>query len=61
MAFTQGDLDRIDKAIASGTAKVRYADGSEITYRTMDELRAARRHVEGQLVTPRTCVQQVVF
>lgn len=45
MAFSQADLDAIDRAIASGAQRVRYPDGSEIQYRTMDEMERARaRH-----------------
>lgn len=41
MAYTQTDLDRIDRAIASGTLSVEL-DGQKITYRSMDELLKAR-------------------
>lgn len=41
MAFTQSDLDNIDRAIASGELTVR-RDGREVTYRSVGELRAAR-------------------
>lgn len=41
MAYTQTDLDRIDRAIASGTLSVEL-DGQKITYRSMDDLLKAR-------------------
>jgi expansin (peptidoglycan-binding protein) len=49
MAFTQADLDAIDKAIASGVQRVRYPDGSEVTYRTQAELEAARGRISTAL------------
>jgi hypothetical protein len=42
MAYAQSDLDRLDAAIASGVLVVKYADGSTVTYRSLDELRTAR-------------------
>lgn len=40
MAWTQADLDALKRAIATGALKVRYADGREVTYRTLKEMRA---------------------
>lgn len=48
MAFTQADLDALDKAIASNKLEVRYADRWE-KYRSMPELIQARKHVAEQL------------
>jgi len=48
MSFSQADLHTLDRAIASGTLKVR-VDGKEVTYRSMDELRFARKFVADQL------------
>jgi len=41
MAFTSSDLDAVDRAIASGELTVRSNDRM-VTYRSMDELTAAR-------------------
>lgn len=49
MAFTQADLDRLDRAIASGVQRVRYSDGSDITYRSLDEMERARARIAAQL------------
>lgn len=49
MAFSQGDLDAIDRAIASGAQRVRYPDGSEIQYRTQAELDTARARIAAAL------------
>ena len=45
VAWTQADLDAIDKAIGSGVQSVRYPDGSQVTYRTQAELEAARSRI----------------
>lgn len=49
MAYAQTDLDRLDAAIASGVLVVKYADGSQATYRSLDELRQARGIVAASL------------
>lgn len=48
MAYSQADLDALDKAIASGTLEVQYAD-RRVKYRSMDELLQARQHVASQM------------
>ncbi len=42
MAYSQTDLDNIDKAIATGYLTVRYADGRTVTFRSVSELKEAR-------------------
>lgn len=37
--FTQADIDDLKKAIATGAMRVRYADGREVQYRTLAEMR----------------------
>ena len=49
MAFSEKDLTTIDQAIASGALSVRYTDGRQITYRSLPELREARRLVSDAL------------
>jgi hypothetical protein len=41
MAFSQADVDALNKAIASGELTVRFGDTS-VTYRSLDELLRAR-------------------
>lgn len=41
MAFTANDVATLAAAIASGTQRVRFADGREITYQSGADLRAA--------------------
>ena len=48
MAYTQADLDSLDKAIASGALSLELA-GRRITYRSVEQLLAARAHVAGEL------------
>lgn len=49
MAFTQTDLDALDRAIASGELSIRDSDGRQVTYRSTDELLKARDKVAGIL------------
>lgn len=38
MAFTTDDIATLKAAVATGALKVRYADGREVTYRSLDEM-----------------------
>ncbi len=49
MAFTQTDLDAIDRAIASGELSVSVGE-RRVIYRSMDELMAARSLVAAAIV-----------
>lgn len=49
MAYTQSDLDNLDKAIAKGYLTVRHSDGKQITYRTVDEMVKARDLIKKEL------------
>lgn len=48
MAYTQKDLDAINKAIAGSQLEVQYAD-KRVRYRSLDELERARRIIQGDL------------
>ncbi len=48
MAFTQADIDTLDRAIASGTLKVKY-DWGEVEYRSLEDLQQARRMISAEL------------
>ncbi len=48
MSFTQGQLDAINAAIASGTLEVTY-DGKTVRYRSMAELVQAKGMIERAL------------
>jgi hypothetical protein len=49
MIWTQADLDAVKQAIALGAMKVRYADGREVTYRSLDDLRSIRDEIAAAL------------
>lgn len=51
MAYTQADLEKVEKAIAKGALTVRDSDGKTITYRSMNELKAARDIIKKALST----------
>jgi len=48
-SFQTSDLARINRAIASGALVVRYGDGRQVTYRSLDELRGAKEMIERDL------------
>jgi arginase family enzyme len=50
MAYTSADLDRLDRAIASGTLTVEIG-GRKITYHDIDALLKARAHVAATLAS----------
>ncbi len=49
MAFAQTDLEAIQAAIGSGVLRVRYADGREVTYQSLDDLMKAEKRILGSL------------
>lgn len=49
MAWTQGDLDKLDAAIVSGRKSFTFADGRKIEYHSLAEVLAARRDVKAEL------------
>ncbi|NRA62970.1 MAG: hypothetical protein HRU19_29350 [Pseudobacteriovorax sp.] len=46
--WTQKDLQRLEKAISSGTLKVKFSD-KEVTYQTTTEMLKARQTILGYL------------
>jgi hypothetical protein len=49
MAFVQADIDTLKAAIATGASQVRYADGRQVTYRTLDEMLKALKMIDGEV------------
>lgn len=47
--LTQDDLDRLDRAIATGTRSVQFSDGRRLEFSTFQELVARREFVAQQL------------
>lgn len=48
MAYTQADLEKLDRAIAGSQLEVQY-DGKRVKFRSTAELLRARAHVEREL------------
>lgn len=48
MAFTQADLQKLERAIASGVKSVAYSDRT-VTYQTINDMRAARVAIAAEL------------
>ncbi len=46
LAQLQANLDAVNQAIGDPTLRVRFPDGREVTYRTIDELRKAKAEIE---------------
>lgn len=49
MAWQQSDLDSIQAAITTGVRTVRFADGREVQYQSLDHLIAAQRVISNAL------------
>jgi hypothetical protein len=43
--WTTADLAALDRAIATGALKIRFADGREVTYRSLAEMRSLRSEI----------------
>lgn len=60
MAFTQADIDALDAAMKLGTLRVRYQDGREVTYRSLDDMMRIRTMMQGDVSeAPRTALGTV--
>ncbi len=53
MAYTQTDIDNLERAIAMGELKVKLAD-REVTYRSLDDLKGALAFVESRIAKQTT-------
>jgi hypothetical protein len=64
MALSQSDLDRLDIAIAGAELEVTI-DGKSVKYRSIEELKAARDHVQAVIAksvgTPRRAAYRFTF
>lgn len=49
MSWSASDLTTIETAIASGTARVKFADGREVEYRSISDLLNARDAIKNSL------------
>lgn len=63
MAYTQSDLDNLDKAIATGAKSVRFGTGEnahETVFRSLAEMEAIRATIAAALV-PSTGSKRVTY
>lgn len=51
MAYTQDDLTKVQKAIASGVLSIRYADGRSVTHHSIKELMEVETKIKKELNT----------
>ena len=61
MAFTQTELNTLERAIATGALRVRFADGREVLYRSLAEMRHLRDQMKaevGSTAAPRVFVAE---
>lgn len=49
MAWTNQDIVTLEAAIASGTRKIRFADGREITYHSLQEMLQLLDRLKGEV------------
>jgi hypothetical protein len=54
MAFQQSDIDALKAAIATGALSVRYADGRQVTYRGLSEMRQTLQILQDEVSPPPT-------
>jgi len=60
MAYTQQDLQTLERAIASGVQQVRYSDRL-VTYQSIDAMRAARQEIANELGITLSAPKRRVF
>ncbi|MFM1799376.1 MAG: hypothetical protein RLZZ117_1654 [Cyanobacteriota bacterium] len=49
MAYTSQDLANLRQAIGEGVQRVKFSDGRELTYRTLDEMRRIEASMAAEL------------
>ena len=49
MAWTQGDLDTLKKAYATGALRVELPSAGTVTYRSLDEMRAIMKDIATEI------------
>ena len=62
MTWTETDLETLKDAIKTGALRVRYADGRDVTYRSLAEMREIYRMIAEEVVgrSPRVSVAKHV-
>lgn len=46
-SWTQADLTKLERAIATGTLSVSYDDGRRVVYRSLEDMETIRRQIMG--------------
>lgn len=59
MAWTQSDLDKLDKALATGVNTVAFRDRT-VTYRSLDEMLRLRSRIASELQSTNSTVTERV-
>jgi len=54
MPFTEADLTAINAALAAGALAVRFSDGRQVTYQSVDNLLRARRIIADEIAATAT-------
>lgn len=49
MAFTQADVDKLKKAMATGVKSLTYSDGKKAEYHSLSEMTEWLRHMEAEV------------
>lgn len=60
MAYTQTDIENLEKAIAQGALTVEI-DGERVTYRSVDQLQQALSHVKASIATSSASLNRQTF
>lgn len=61
MSWTQNDLAALERAVATGARKVRFADGREVTYHSLKEMLALVDVIKATLTTGAPRVSHAKF
>lgn len=51
MAFTQADVDKLKKAMATGVKSLTYSDGRKAEYHSLGEMNAQLRRMEAEVAS----------
>jgi hypothetical protein len=61
MAYTLTQLSELRAAIAEGVLSVRFTDGRQLTYRSLDEMRRIEATIAAELETSRPRLRRTYF
>lgn len=61
MAYTSTQLADLRAAIAEGVLTVRFSDGRQLTYRSLDEMLQLERKISGEVEATATMVAKRIY